>query len=102
MDVISVEDEKIMCEKNILGSSMPKQLVDTILYLFGVHFAMCAGLEYCSLCIGPKKHCVMKVVSDTYSTMKMPVKLSRGVLITARLNQRRCMLMKFWPTPINA
>ena len=52
-DLISVEQENDMWERHILGSSNPKQLVDTMLYLFGVHFALCAGAEHHALCVGP-------------------------------------------------
>ena len=51
-DVITVDQENDMWLHNILGSSNPKQLVETILYLFGVHFAMRAGVEHRSLRVG--------------------------------------------------
>ena len=51
-DVITVEDETVTWAKNILGSSNPKQLVDTLLYLFGVHFALCAGVEHRAMHVG--------------------------------------------------
>ena len=50
--VITLEQENDMWECNILGSSNPKQLVDTILYMFGVHFALHAGVEHRSLRVG--------------------------------------------------
>ena len=49
---ITLEQENELWVKNILGSSNPKQLVDTILYMFGVHFALRAGQEHCSLRVG--------------------------------------------------
>ena len=42
-DVITINDENIMWEKGLLGHGIPKQLIDNILYSFGVHFALCAG-----------------------------------------------------------
>ena len=51
-EIISVEDENVMWEE-ILGSDIPQQLVDTLLYLFGIHFALGAPFIYCtSLSIG--------------------------------------------------
>ena len=41
---ITLEQENSMWEKNILGSSNPKQLVDTILYLFWCTF--CSACRY--------------------------------------------------------
>ena len=52
--VITVEQENDMWLRKILGSETPKQLVDTLLYLFGVHFAMRAGVEHRSLRVGEK------------------------------------------------
>ena len=34
-------------------SSNPKQLVNTVLYLFGVHFTLCASVEHRALRVGP-------------------------------------------------
>ena len=51
-DVITVEQENDMWNHGILGLSNPKQLVETLLYLFGVHFAMRAGIEHHSLRVG--------------------------------------------------
>ena len=53
-DVITLADENLMWAKNVLGSSTPKQLVHTLLYMFGVHFALRASVEHRSLRIGPK------------------------------------------------
>ena len=52
-DVITLADENMMWAKNILGTSNPKQLVHTLLYMFGIHFALQASLEHRSLCIDP-------------------------------------------------
>ena len=49
---ITLEQENELWAKNILGSLNPKQLVDTILYMFGVHFTLCAGQEHRSLRVG--------------------------------------------------
>ena len=58
-DVIMVEQENDMWSCKILGSDTPKQLVDTLLYIFGVHFAMCAGVEHHSLRVGDKSQITM-------------------------------------------
>ena len=50
--VITIEQEKSMWEKNILGSSNPKQLVDTLPKMFGVHFTLRAGVKHRSLRVG--------------------------------------------------
>ena len=46
-------DENMMWASNVLGSSNPKQLVHTVLYMFGVHFALRASVEHRSLRVGP-------------------------------------------------
>ena len=53
-DIITIKDENAMWEANVLGSSNPKQLVETIFYLFGVHFALRVSVEHRSLRIGTK------------------------------------------------
>ena len=52
-DVITLADENLMWHLNVLGSSTPKKLVNTMLYMFGVHFALRATVEHRSLRIGP-------------------------------------------------
>ena len=46
---ITVEEENMLWEKGFLGDSNPKSLLDTMLYLCGVHFALRSGEEHRSL-----------------------------------------------------
>ena len=46
---ISVSEEEKMWELGILGDDTPEKLIDTILYLNGVHFALRAANEHKSL-----------------------------------------------------
>lgn len=48
-EVISADDEEQMWQKGILGSDTPQQLVDTLLYMIGLHFALRAGQEHWQL-----------------------------------------------------
>ena len=52
-DVITLVDEKMMWASNVLGSSNPKQLVHTVLYMFSVYFTLHVSVEHRSLCVGP-------------------------------------------------
>lgn len=45
-DAISFEAEEILWQKNILGSTSPDQLRDTVLYLVGLNFALRGGDEH--------------------------------------------------------
>ena len=38
--VITLEEEELVWQSDVLGSSGPKQFVETLLYLFGLHFAL--------------------------------------------------------------
>ncbi|KAK6178713.1 hypothetical protein SNE40_011234 [Patella caerulea] len=54
-DVISIDEENIMWKQGILGN--PQTLLDTIVYLFGLNFALRSGGEHRNLtldqlCIG--------------------------------------------------
>ncbi|CAC5358715.1 unnamed protein product [Mytilus coruscus] len=45
-DVISVDEETALFDKGILGVDNPQQLLDTLLYLCGLHFALRGGNEH--------------------------------------------------------
>ena len=57
---ITVESENLMWEKGILGDTNPKQLVNTLVYMFGVHSALRAGAEHRALRVGPKSQIVQE------------------------------------------
>ena len=50
--IITQQEEELMWNMGILGGNAPKQLVKTLLYLFGLHFALCAGVEHKALHVG--------------------------------------------------
>ena len=45
----TVEEEEILWQKNVLGLSKPSQLLNTLVYMFGLNFALCGGQEYRNL-----------------------------------------------------
>ncbi|ESO94813.1 hypothetical protein LOTGIDRAFT_161064 [Lottia gigantea] len=45
-EVITIEQEEILWSKGLLGESNPQQLLDTLLFLFGLHFALRAAEEF--------------------------------------------------------
>ena len=47
--IITYEEEQLMWEKGVLGSDTPSKLMDTLVYLFGLHFALRAGQEHRNL-----------------------------------------------------
>ena len=42
-EVIMLDEEEQLWSKGVLGDSNPQQLLDTIVYLFGFHFALRGG-----------------------------------------------------------
>ena len=49
-DVISLRQETCMFEKGILGEGNPEQSLITVVYMVGMHCALCGGLEHNKLC----------------------------------------------------
>lgn len=58
-EVISEDDEEALW-RTVLGMDTPRKLVDTVLYLFGLHFALRAGKEHKNLRVGPKSQIAFK------------------------------------------
>ena len=46
---ITIEEENTLWEKGVLGESDPQTLLDTVLFLCGIHFALRSGQEHRSL-----------------------------------------------------
>ena len=45
-EVITLREEEQLWEKGALGDSQPQQLLDTSVYIFGIHFALRGGNEH--------------------------------------------------------
>ena len=45
-EVITLREEEQLWEKGVLGDSQPRQLLDTLVYLFGIHFSLRGGNEH--------------------------------------------------------
>ena len=58
---ISVEQEEHMWQSGILGEDTPEKLINTVLYLIGVHFTLCTCDEYKSLKVGTFSQLKIKV-----------------------------------------
>lgn len=48
-DIMTYEEEELLWDSGELGSKNPQQLLNTVLYLFGIHFALRAGQEHRNL-----------------------------------------------------
>ncbi len=47
--VLSFEQEEFLWQNRYLGISNPEQLVKILLFLLGIHYALCVGAEHCAL-----------------------------------------------------
>ena len=45
-EIITLDEEEQLWSKGVLGDSSPQQLLDTLIYLFGIHFALRDGSEH--------------------------------------------------------
>ncbi|XP_071105421.1 uncharacterized protein KIAA1958-like [Haliotis cracherodii] len=52
-NVVSVDQEDLLSEKGILGEDTPQKLLDTLVYLIGINYALRAGDEHRNLRVGP-------------------------------------------------
>jgi hypothetical protein len=59
-DIISIDQENIMWQKEILGSDSPKRLLDTLLYSIGLNFALRAAQEHRNLRVGEHSQLTIK------------------------------------------
>ena len=44
--VISLAQESLLCDKGLLGTENPQQLLKTVIYIMGLHLALCGGVEH--------------------------------------------------------
>ena len=59
-DVITTEQEEILWSKGILGCSNPRTLLNTMVYLIGLHFALRAEQEHRNLRFGEESQISLK------------------------------------------
>ena len=62
-EIITVEEENRLWESGVLGESTPGQLVRTVFYLNGIHFALRGGAEHRKLRLG--EHAQIRVIKDS-------------------------------------
>lgn len=58
--IITEEQENILWERNILDSANAQQLLDTMVYMVGLNFALRAGQEHRNLRIGEHSQLILK------------------------------------------
>ena len=44
-----IQEDNLLWDKGCLGEQDPHTLLDTMLFLCGIHFVLCSGEEHCSL-----------------------------------------------------
>ena len=52
---LTIEEEELLWQKGLLGSHSPQALVDTMVVLNGLYFALSSGSEHCQLRLHPKR-----------------------------------------------
>ena len=70
---ITAEEENLLWEGGLLGEENPQALLDTMLFLCGIHFALRSGEEHRSLQLSqfelvvPKEGCARLIYTENYS-----------------------------------
>ena len=94
--VISLDEENQPWSDKILGEENGKQLVETLLYLFGLHFALRGGKEHRRLrCVNSQivKSTMVKE-RNILNILRMFVRPTLVVLTTEKQNQKLLVHMK--------
>ena len=99
-EIISVEEEDKMWNMAVLGDTTPQKLVDTILYMFGVHFALRAGTEHRNLRhinsqISLHKDTNVRAFENKLGPNKCIVRLYEKYVVGWMQEGRKCILMIF-------
>ena len=104
---IIIEEEDLLWEKGFLGDANPQQLLDTMLFLCGVHFALRSGEEHRSLQLSqfelvcPKDGRAHLIYTENYSKNNQGGLLHRKVkpkAVTCYANEsnpNRCLVHYF-------
>ena len=75
--IISEEQEDILWRKQFLGEDTPQQLLDTLVYLIGLNFALRAGDEHRFLRVGSASQFEVLVASSGETSLKYTEDISK-------------------------
>lgn len=90
-ETISIDQENKMWTEGILGEDNPQKLLDTIIYLIGLNFALRAGKEHRDLRVGENTQCSMKIDIDGMKTLTYTQDVSKcnpGGLAHRKIKQK--------------
>ena len=91
-EVISLEEENRLWAKNILGEDSGTQLVETLVYLFGLHFALRGGKEHRRLrCVNPR--IVLKYDDKGKKYLEYTEGISKTTLVVLTTERREGKLL---------
>ncbi|CAG2195298.1 unnamed protein product [Mytilus edulis] len=89
-ETILVEEEELLWQRGILGDSNPARLVDTIVYLIGLHFALRAGKEHRNLRMKNSQITILERNGETCLKYSEDIsKSNQGGLKTRRIKQKQ-------------
>ncbi|XP_033736605.1 uncharacterized protein KIAA1958-like [Pecten maximus] len=96
-DVISQVQEEDMWRTNILGSDAPQKLLDTMVFMIGLNFALLAGQEHRNLRFGGHSQICIRVDNENRRYLEYTEdvsKTNRGVSFIESWTQKLQGLMK--------
>ena len=86
---ISIEEESILWEKKLLGDHSPQVLLDTMIFLCGIHFALRSGAEHRDLQISQFELLQQTNQPDSLIYMENVSKNHSGGLAHRKVQQKR-------------
>ena len=92
---ITFEEEEILWQKKILGDSTPQSLLDTMLYMNGLYFALHGGKEHRNLRYKPSQIRLLETPGERPYLMYIEdvSKNHPGGLKVEKSNRRLCIIM---------
>ena len=98
VEVMMEEDEELLWQKDLLGDATPQTLVNTMVYMNGLYFALRSGKEHRQLSSSP---CQIEVIEKQGEGpyLKYTSKITQGGCVDEKSSKRLLFIMQMKTIP---